>query len=172
VASRPKAKRSSISATDWIASTPSSPIRASSCASCGETRHDQAPTSSTSRTERSSPRCRWSRSGGRGRMTIYYGLGAKVLLHNTRARKLRRPTGADAGPPHEQTAGLTDVGDPPHRTLVGRTKHRQADRLNRLGMSINGRGRAQTHGPQWYGSRRPDVVADYGTNRDRSAERL
>ena len=53
----------------------------------------------------------------------------------------------------------------------GRSIARQTG-SNDLGMSINGRGRAQTHGPQWYGSRRPDVVADYGTNRDRSAERL
>ena len=47
----------------------------------------------------------------------------------------------------------------------GRSIARQTGSTD-LGMSINGRGRAQTHGPQWYGSRRPDVVADYGTNRD------
>jgi hypothetical protein len=44
------------------------------------------------------------------------------------------PTGGDAGPPHEQTAGLTDVGasDPPRSRSAGRM-HRMADRLKRPG---------------------------------------
>ena len=53
-----------------------------------------------------------------------------------------------------------------HRIRSGGRSIARQTGSNDLGMSKNGRGQARTHGPQWYGSRRPDVVADYGTNRD------
>jgi hypothetical protein len=105
-------------------------------------------------------------------MTMYYGLGARVLQSNIRARK---PVVHAAPMRDHRTSKLRALPMSEIRSTALRSGGRSIARQtgsNDLGMSINGRGRAQTHGPQWYGSRRPDVVADHGTNRDRSAERL
>jgi hypothetical protein len=74
----------------------------------------------------------------------------------------------DARPPHEQTAGhLTPRVPIPDHRLIGRRATGQNGSTD-LGMSKNGRERAQTSHAQRVTSGRPDAVAGQGANRANS----